>query len=426
MENVNRFNFYNDNVMNAESDVCMTVKHTLDQGLDGGGVLGFRLSADPERYTDLNTILLAVEVQLKRVDGEKVDSTKDIVFLDRNGMHSLFTSVEVKFNDKVVSSMSNYPSTSCLSRLLGCSEDQRVAVWDELDGSWKNGYETSNLTAVTGSLVESLQAKKLANKITFIGRVYSDILMSSRQYLPPGISLSIDLRRALDHFSLCAHKDDVAYRLHMSSASLYVKRFRLRPSLVPFVQKSLTIPNPSLVFNKLDCQMMTVSKGSSVFRWLDCLHGGPLPNRMYVAFVSQDSIFGKLSRISTFFEPLNVASINFKLNGRDLLVEPIKMKIELDEDGKVNTLTSNFRMGYLSLVEILNQVSDQTSSLRLGLNDYKQGCILYAIELGKCGELGASTNGNVDVEVLFNDNKSNMEACILLFTESTQVESLKV
>jgi len=145
---------------------------------------------------------------------------------------------------------------------------------------------------------------------------------------------------------------------------------------------------------------------------------------LYLAFVSQDSIFGKLTRISSVLEPLNVASINFKLNGRDLLVEPIKMTVALNDDGKVNGLKSNVRMGYLSIVEILNQVSDQTSTVRLSLNDYMQGSMLYAIELGKCGELGASNSGHLDVEVTFNDKKSNMEACILLFTESTQVESL--
>ncbi len=418
MENLNRLNYDNGDVKNVESDVIMTVKQTLSQGLDGGGLLSFRFPADPERFTDLNSILLRVEMVAQTLDGTDVDVANHTVFLDQGGMHSCFASADVRFNDKIVSSMPAYPFTAMLSRLLGASREMRISVWDTLDGTWDS--KSSKVDKDPKNTQSQVKALALSNVKVFIGRVYSDVLMSSRQFLPPGISLGIDLRRALDHFSLCSNTDETPFRLHMSSAALYVKRLRLRPSLMPIVERTLFSPLASIAYMKLDCQMMTVASGSSVFRWLDCLYGGPLPNRMYLAFSSQEAVFGKLSKVSTFFEPLNVKSVSFKLNGRELLVEPIAMSLKKKDDGEISSLESNVKMGYLSLLEVLNQVSDQLSPHRMSYEDYISGKVIYAVEFGKCGEFGKTSAGNLDVEVLFNEQKSDKEACALLFTESTK------
>ena len=174
-----------------------------------------------------------------------------------------------------------------------------------------------------------------------------------------------------------------------------------------------------MTFNRLECRMLALPQGSSVFRWQNCLNYGPIPNRLYVAFVAQESVYGVITRISTYFEGLNLQTLNFKLNGRDILVEPIRVNIVKNlVDGRLDIGASDARQGYLTLLEVLNQISDQSTVVRMILSRYMRGHFFYAVELGKCGEKVGGT-GSLDIEATFNAAMTDLPACMLVFTEKT-------
>ena len=108
----------------------------------------------------------------------------------------------------------------------------------------------------------------------------------------------------------------------MKSATLYFKRLNLRPDLNSKALESLE-NGGSLIFTKLDTRINSLPAGSKVYRWLNCLDSGPIPSKLYVAFVSSKGLHGDTSQMSTFFEPLNLTKLNVSYNGRPILVEPI-------------------------------------------------------------------------------------------------------
>ena len=420
MENVEQVTYTHPQVAeDVEEDVSHTVKQTITQGLDDGGVLAFRVPADPERFTDLNTILLRLQVSIEKLGDEDLNLAEDKVTLDPGGMHSFFSTVEVKFNDQTVSTMTAYPYTAALSRYLGCSKDVRVGVWDDLDGTWELSLNKSSLKDGNLGMASRNVATVVAPGRALTGRIYSDVLMSSRQYLPPGVVLGIYLRRAPDHFSLVSTKEaEDSFKVRISSASLYIKRLKLRPSFIP---RLLEKQESAITFNRLECRMMAIKKDSMIFRWLDCLQSSELPNRIYVAFIAQAGLYGKITNISTFFEPLAMKSLNFKLNGRDLLVEPIKTTFKKNDDDEIENKGTDARDGYLTIMEVLNMISDQTQIVRLSYLKYLLGNTFYAVELGKCGEK-RGTRGVLDAEVEF--DKADMDACMLIFSEKTETAQI--
>ena len=331
-------------------------------------------------------------------------------------MHCCFSSVEILFNDEVVSCMTNYAYTAEVCRLLGTTMDQRAQVWDELDGSWAPAAKVSNLDDATP--LNKSRSKNLAGGWHYFGRLYSDVLMSARQLLPPGVSLGIRLRRAHDSFSLCSPTNDQDFRLQISEASVYIRRIRIRSSLVPRALES-SQQHRCITFNRLECRLMGISQDSRVFRWLDCLNNAPLPSRIYIGIVAQASFDGSYQRLCTFFEPANLRSINFKLGGRDILTEPIKLTYALETDNTIKSAESDGRLGYLSLLEVLNGVSDQTAPVRLSYTDYMKGRHLYAVELGKVGQK-ADIKGALNLELVFNEEMCPFDACVMLFTERTE------
>ena len=418
---VSRLSYASDEIADAESDVSFMVKQTITQGCNDGGVLAFRFPGDPDRFTDLNKTLLRVTVSVTLPNGNYPDfaaANYQSVWLDPEGIHSLFSSVEVKFNDDTVSTMTMYPFTSALVRSLGSTQEFRSSVWDELDGSHEHTELRSSYLNSAITLEEEAWALQIRRDKELTGRIYSDVLTSSRQYLPPGVTLTINLRRAPDHFSLVTDRVANDYRLRISSASVYIKRLQVRPSLLPRALESVR-ESKCLTFNRLECRMLAVPQGSSVFRWQNCLNSAPIPNRLYVAFVAQESIYGTITRISTYFESLNLYTLNFKLNGRDILVEPIKVTISKNVlDGRLNDDESDARQGYLTLLQVLNHISDQSDTVKMSLVRYMRGYFFYAVELGKCGQkIGGS--GSLDIEATFNAALTDLPACMLVFTEKT-------
>jgi hypothetical protein len=172
---------------------------------------------------------------------------------------------------------------------------------------------------------------------------------------------------------------------------------------------------------------MGIPANSTVFNWQNVLNNAPLPNRIYVAFIFQSVLYGNLNHVSTYFEDMRMQSFNVKLNGRDLLVEPIRTNFihksataaEPNLGYKLDTTKSDARHAYLSLLKVLNQVSDQSSPLRLKYSEYLNGNFFYAVELGKSGEKTGSS-GSLDLEVEFNDTKTKAASCVLVFSEKTE------
>ena len=428
MEAIDRLNYSRANVKNAETELGYTVKQTLNQGINESGVLAFRISGDSERFTDLNTVCLRVDCQILTEDGQVFKERENVLF-DRNGMNSFFSTCDVRFNDEVVSTMSSYPYSSCLSRYVGYSKEIREGVWDKLDGSWlkdqgKSSMLNANATGLLDTHVDAGSPK--SNIVSLIGRVYSDVLMSSRQYLPPGVSLGVELRRASDSFSIVSTKAGVKYMLKLHSASLYVRRLRIQPSRLPRTLESLK-SDCHLIFNRLETRTKSIAKGLTVWEWLDCLTGNSLPNRIYIGFVAQSSHYGATNQLCTYFENLNVSSINLKFNGRDILVEPIKSSFVKDASDKVIRTACHGNEGFHSLMDVMEMDRDPGGALRLPYETWLQGVTIFAVELSKCGQKSGES-GNLDLHFTFGDDGqsgTDMEGVVMLFTERTESLALQ-
>ena len=152
----------------------------------------------------------------------------------------------------------------------------------------------------------------------------------------------------------------------------------------------------------------------------------PLPNRLYFALVPQKAVYGTINRASTYFDTLAVTSFNLKLNGRSILVEPMRMNFRYLSDGKIDEDKSDIKDGYMSIINVLNCVSNQVETVRITPTRYIMGATIYAVELGRCGEKGGAA-GVLDVEVRFGEGGCKEDACAFVFTEKTahiQVKTL--
>ena len=425
MEGIGKLGYAQDKVANVESDIGYLVKHTLDTGINDGAdttaILNFKIPADHEHYTDLNSIYMKISLQLMRANGDAIGND-DEVFLDPLGIQSLFSSCDVTFNDEIVSSMTRYPFTSKLLRYFGSSFDVRENVWDSMDGSWSQPMNTSAIAySVAAGMTFTQQRNPFAQSaiVTLYGRVNADVFTSARQFLPPGISIGVELRRGRSHFSLISSKTtNRNYFAKMVTASVYARRYSIKaaPKLPD---------NPHLIFNRLETKIQSIPKDTTVWSWRDCLNGAALPNRIYLGFVTQQSLHGHLNHVGTYFEPLNLNSLNLKVDGKDVLVEPVRVEFGRSTDNsQTNINDSKDKEGFLTIMETLGLVSNQNQALRLKYLEWQKGMTVYAIELGKCGEMESTTGKSLDIDLTFSGTGTYASSCAMLFTEKTQTLAL--
>lgn len=425
METIARLNYSSGPIEDPEDGLGHIVKRTIETNTFASSILSFRIPPDAERFSDLSNVLLAVDIHVERADGTKLGKD-DKPFMAMMGMHSLFKSCDVRFDGRVVSTMGAYPYTAAIMRILGSTLDHRLML-KALDGTEDMGLARSSLDFGKDQPKEDGRFRYLQKRLEgsksmrLCGRIYSDVLGSSRQYLPPNVELGIDLRRAPDSFSVNCTLDTVQYRVVIDSASLYVKRLAIKPSLI--ARPLATLKNDaSMVFNRLDTRIRTLPEGQKMWNWLDCLNGGPLPNRIYVGFVRQAAFYGGLQTLSTYFENLNLSSFNAKFNGRDLMVEPCVASYKKKNGGKTDFDGSDALMPYLALLELTDTLRDTLSGTRFQYTDYINGYSLLALELSKSGEK-SGTRGTLDLEVCLLACFCYLpSSCILCFSLPLAVE----
>lgn len=401
---VNRLHYSDLSILDAEEDVADTIKVSLDREPDEHSVLAFRFPADAERFTDLSSAMLEVETKIVRKDGKAWEDNKDFCFLEPGGVQSLWSSCEVHFNGSCVSNMSLYPYTTALVRYLGLAKSSREAIFDVFGGSWAPGTKKADITNPKPSITDFLLQNKLfaGGKITLSGPIYSDILQTSRQLLPSGFSIDIILRRASEDFSMASPiRNTTNYRLEIVNASVSLKRLRLRPGLKSSLGRALSLNRACMVYNRLSNRVSVVPKGIVTWRWNDVLASGPIPNRIYLGFVAQKSFYGDINHLATFFDNHGASSYNIRLNGRELLSDPIQAKIE-KAHGKT-LASSDAKQVYKSLLEIMGFMGGQKlqqEPLRLTYHDViSNGIFIVAFELGKSGRKPGSSGAVLDIEV---------------------------
>ena len=267
METLAQVDYRQHNLEDEEIDIGSVVKYSVESGLRASSVVSFRVPADPERFTDLNRTFIRLELRVTKNDGEALGD-EDEPFLDWQGIHSLFIGCDVKFNDTCVSNMSSYPFTAAVARYLGSTRVLREDLWDYLDGCWFLPVGKPNVSNEHGDFGRQAALFKNSRTVTLSGRLMSDVFCSARQFLPPGVSISIDLRRAADSFALCS-KDKTGYHVELERASIFLRRVSLQPSFRKIATSSME-SGVHFVFNRLETHIMSVPAKTSVWNWINC------------------------------------------------------------------------------------------------------------------------------------------------------------
>jgi hypothetical protein len=194
--------------------------------------LEFNVSGNGDSYIDINNIQLYVRAKITRANGNVIDQTDQVgpVCLP---LHSLFSEVDLKLNDALVTSTnSTYPYRAYLETLLSFSSDTKASQLTSALYYKDTAGKMDEANPAGDNIGLQRRSTFFRNGVVcdLTGKLHLDLCFQDR-FLPSDVGLKLRLIRNKDAFCLMAAGDAPAYKLQIVDCKLYIRKVKLAPSV---------------------------------------------------------------------------------------------------------------------------------------------------------------------------------------------------
>ena len=362
----------------------------------------FVVSGGGQDYIDLANTQLYVKAKIVKRDGT------DIVAADRVGpvnllLHSLFTEVDVKLNDTLITSTNNtYPYRSYLETLLSYGHDAKTT---QLTGAlfYKDEagrFDTNNPhgEGVNSGLKKRNSFFKNGGAVELMGRLHADLFFQEK-YLPNDVTIRIRLVRSRNTFCLMSSTPEEGFKVRILECKVYVRKIKLSPNVLVAHARALEVGNAKYPIRRAVCKTFTVPQGNLNFSQ-ENLFTGQMPTRIVLGCVDNDAYNGVYDKSPFNFKHLNLSQLKIYLDGQQQQIRPLEL----------NYAARNYLAGYMSLFSGTGK-QFQDEGCHINREEYSGGYALYAFDLTPDIAEGDHFNlikeGNVRVDVKFSEALPN-------------------
>lgn len=377
----------------VESSSCVEYKPV--SSLSDQAPIEFLIAAAGEEYIDLAHTMIKMSVKL-----EKYDTTKDVkVAPVNNFLHSIFSQVDVFFNQKLVTpSNTLYPYRAYIETLLNYGTDAKAShlttsLWAN-DTAGKMDEEPSTNCANKG-LKKRQEFTSGGKTVDLIGHLHIDVCNQER-FLLNGVEIRVRLVRSKDSFCLMDASDN-NYSVHIIDATLLVRRSKINPGVLVAHAKTLSTTTAKYPLTRVEVKSFVMHNGILG----DCLDNviiGQLPKRLIIGFVDNKAFNGDRKKNPFNFQNFDINYLSLYIDGTQIPSKPLQPKFTDSSPVFVDCYHSLFSGTGIHFLNEGNGISR---------SEYPNGYCLFAFDLtpdmsAHCGtHWSLVRNGNVRIEVRF-------------------------
>ena len=391
------------------------------------GPFNFCFPADPEKWTDCESLRLSGKVTLKRKDGSDFDSDTKQISVVNNFYQSLFSSVVCTLNGVEITDPGGnwYSYKSYLETLLSYSKPTKEGrltsngwLQDKSDNFDSIGSVDAGNKTITESLNTAYNKRLTAFKDSkaryFNIPVHSDIC-TLRKYLPPGTKLEFEFRRSSDAFSLLSPFSPDHCQILIEDLSLTMMRYTPTEAIKSFYSDKLSsVKKQVLPIDRSFVKTYTVQTGQTDLSHYNFISGHQLPEQLIIGMVDQQSHSGDIRKNPYNFKHFDISQASIVVNGVHEPSEPYK--INISENNYVDLYTD-----FLLNCGISNEDRDFGVSER----DYLGGCFLLVFDRSKekCNRFHRHPHdsGTIDINLRTRTNLPNTVTVIVYATYSSEI-----
>jgi hypothetical protein len=359
----------------------------------------FHVSGSGQDYIDLSNTQIYIKAQIVQPDGTDIDNAHHVGPVN-NLLHSLFSEVDLKLNDTLVSSTNNtYAYRAYLENLLSfgpaAKHSQLTSEMFYKDSS--AGIDESNPHVVNGLNAgfrkrhSFFEDSAVAN---MLGNLHLDAMYQSK-LIPSDVNLKIRLVRNKDAFCLMSSHAGVAYKIKIVECKLFIRKAKLMPSVFVAHAKELEKTSAKYPIRRVVCKTFTIPRGNQDYSQ-ESLFSGQVPIRLVCGLVLNTAYNGTYNTNPFNFRHFNATEIRLYIDGQQSTVRP---------------LTPNFAAGtylpaYNSLFSACGKQGRDVGN-DITCEDYARGYSLYCFDLtsdlssGHGGHFQLVREGSVRLDLKF-------------------------
>lgn len=359
----------------------------------------FYIAGNGEHYLDLSHTILQLQVKiLKKNGGDLVaaDHVAPINYL----LNTLFSECSVFLNDKQIASQANYGYRAFLESLLFSSKSSQETMYGASLFFKDTAGHHDALTSSAGGVVTNssntgylsrYDACKNSKLMDLIGPLHFD-LATQPKLLINGVNIRIKLERNKDIFSLMAQDD--AYKIVLQSASLYVRKVTVAPSIMIAHEKALEKGVIKMPIRRIEVKTFSLSAGLQSSTIANAFIG-QLPTRIILGFVSNRAYNGNSKKNPFKFSHYNLNYLTILNDGLMIPAKPFQPHFDNDLYARC----------YLSLFTDLNRYHN-FQNIPISYKEYKEGYTFYAVDLtpdlaANESHISIAKTGNIALDIKF-------------------------
>ena len=357
--------------VNMGMEAGETVIHHPISTLADNSPIEFTIPGSPSDYIDLSKTLLTVKVKLCKLDNSNLALDAKVSTCNLL-LHSLFSQVDVKLNDRLVTpSTGTYPYKSYLETLLSHGNESKDSwLQSELWANDSGEIDSNDPTDEDSNpgLIARYNRLKASAPIQLSGRPHVDIFQQER-YLISGVRMDVKLSRANRNFYLMS-PDASAAKLVIMDATLHIRRVRINPTIALAHSKTLDQGKNAMypIRRGVVTSFLVPSGTLSINR--ENVITGQLPRRVIVGLVPNSAYNGNCTQNPFYFSHCQLNHLTLSSGGQNHPSSALK------PDYNANLYTEAFTMMY-SNCGLLN--TDR--GLDISMDDFKNGSTLYVFDL---------------------------------------------
>lgn len=275
--------------------------------LSAQGPLEFYVPGSSEQYIDLGRTRLRLKFTITKLNGDNLAAAAKVAPCN-NFLHSLFSQVDFKLNDTLVSPSTNtYSYKSYLETILSHGSGSKE-TWLANEGYSKDDGDFNEFDPAAAGGSSGYKQRQaltaLSHSVELIGRPHLDMLHTDR-YLLSGVNMSLKFIFNQKLFYLLGPAAATS-KLNILEAELYVRRVKINPTIslqhTKTLEGGVTAKYP---IRRGVVVTFTVPQGNSSFS-KESLTQGQLPRRVFLALNTNEAFNGSATTHPFDFKSLGL------------------------------------------------------------------------------------------------------------------------
>ena len=303
--------------------------------LSEDSVIEFNIPGCGSQYLNLKDTRVHMKLLITKEDGTPIQATDKVGFI-ATPLHSMFSQVDVQFQQENVTSASNlYPYKAYVEKLLNQSSSyahpQALSELYILDGETSFGKNNNLDNPDPFAEDEDVRNKGLHQRSMYTSRgrvidiegfLHADVMQQER-YILNSVDVRIRLYPTLDAFRLLT-SSDTKYKVKIQDIFMKISKVVMSPEVILAHDKALQLKPAIYPYMKSTLKTFTLPKGQFQAN-LEDPFSGAIPSKLFVFFVSAESFNGSYKKNPFEFKHYNIKSAGFYVNGLSVPNQPLEM-----------------------------------------------------------------------------------------------------